>query len=118
MHILPPSFVDSPDKISHFRSKIVCMDSHFPGQLFAVRPDKGIAGDDQSDAACSQITVTGGKLCCGTPVCFAHAFPGRGPDKPVGECHAIDCCFFEQSFMCCPFVVMGLQFFALFQSVS
>ena len=39
--------VDSLGKTPHLSGKIVCMDPHFPGHLFAVRPDKRIAGDDQ-----------------------------------------------------------------------
>jgi hypothetical protein len=44
--------VDSLGKAPHVSAKIICMDSHLPGHLFAIRSDKRIAGYNQADITC------------------------------------------------------------------
>jgi len=60
--------VYSLGKSLHLSNKILSMASHFPGEMFTLRPFKSITGDEQAAAACSEITVEGSKLWCRPPL--------------------------------------------------
>ena len=77
---------------THFIRKVVYMDTHLSGKLFAVQPDKGITADYQTDPSPGKFPVVICKSLCRAAVRLTHPFPCGRTHKSVTDCHAVDRC--------------------------